>query len=1364
MDGIFYVITWLRNYYGAMHIGGSRDIAVLVDVQNCLQHAMATSYRESVEKLVQWLTRGFRDEEAYENRLRIYCAGTKSRLLVGVEGAIRAPVRPFDVETMAASSGKTSAEVREEFLSDCEFEKHFHDFYHTKWKKMPWTFRRLPAQAEEENNPPENGRKSGIEFLEDDDEYRDTARQDLRNAYKKVFSSGCWAPPSYTRWLRVQHVLENVVSQGYSGVQPLGDGVEYKDDEGLSFRFTTTEQQRLHRIAIQGILVGTAASRAQEATLAEPGNYKPGEKAATTTAATAATPDEEVLRQQRWRGFEQGSVLASRRMIFLPHDQEKCGAPPNSREEAEADRDACGVALLDNGGGMRNRVCDGAPCWASFTAGFPLQDGTAEEQAEYISRGIEAFQKRDRGGDFNVCPLPRARQDDSFLKHIKSIDYSASVAAYAFNMETLGRIEDPAERVRMLKSFLEYKRHVKDASKGIETYNRFPKIESTHFKTGASRNTEANSSSAQSKHCANAFAGAASRIRSYFWRKGVVMTRAEPQKHRSGGMYQHRWLTRTRGELAPERRLKLQLPTPPLDERVGGRRPTPTTSDKLEDFSSKSIEARILEAALKAHTAPIANRFGDDGNPVAAAQEGIRVELADHFEKLLSAAVKRAASLNEKSLTAAGLYSKLAPLRQRNRMIVVQLISNSTTRAGPASTGGRGQKANAEYWALTWSKNKPDRAHLLRVHPAKESIGEYVRLGGVKDVPRCVAVRSGGSLDFLDPQDFQTLSKPFFSSSASSSSSRPGKSSAAASSSSSRKGPHAAAEVCASSSSSMKVGAGGAAFKAEAASSIAGADAARQVFCVSIADGEYRNADNLKGFKKVEDMKFYIAKAVVVYPVGAPPRPSTSADVNSMELEREFEAEIDSNVFQFRNLTSMADKTAKATSLFIAELRAQEDALRKYYPKLDDYRFEDTSLLGGKQLQYAVPGWKSSLSRIEISNDPQMLFYELQEFIPVTGTQQPFQGRAEELTSAELSRKSATSYKAAVGFAEMSYRGNRRRDHQLKKFNYFTGVMHGMTDAASSSRLRRREEELKAVEDQNDEAAQIAVPGQVPTSLNEVAGLAARLGVTAPDLTTTSGAASEFPPARTATASELELRENSAAVSRHVSAMTSASIINHPWWPVKDFAWVAKEQLVRRANEVGLASRTLQCAPTANTPEARRWNLAFDMFGDVAAAIFRAQISTRSATRNFKDQRDSEATCHLQVWAHRARFLLSHMKDRRKRPPTPVETQAIALGLSRWMRPALALLRRVATTSGEEEALAKLEQPLDAWMYLYLEVKAVFPLTKSDTAKTFLASARYRSVSQKKQAKAEPKSKAVAKPKAKSAAEKKAALARARRF
>eukprot|EP00392_Amoebophrya_sp_AT5.2_P007783 g7802.t1 len=191
------------------------------------------------------------------------------------------------------------------------------------------------------------------------------------------------------------------------------------------------------------------------------------------------------------------------------------------------------------------------------------------------------------------------------------------------------------------------------------------------------------------------------------------------------------------------RPLKLQLP--------GSK----SFSDVPAHFG-QAAEAAILRAAAVAGEAYLQERVNDGGEVVnvaapsssSAVRDKAATTLTAALEEALATALERAVKLAKTNTKAAGLYQKLAPLRDRGKTLVVELMERKA-KGSKGQAQGAAKKQNLKqtsYFAVHWDIGRPDRASLVRLEPVQPEADAFVQLGGWGDDPTVLDFQEGGCI------------------------------------------------------------------------------------------------------------------------------------------------------------------------------------------------------------------------------------------------------------------------------------------------------------------------------------------------------------------------------------------------------------------------------------------------------------------------------------------------------------------------------------------------------------------------------------------------------------------------------------------
>eukprot|EP00392_Amoebophrya_sp_AT5.2_P015660 g15875.t1 len=525
LPGVCHFVSWLRIFVDGLRVGGCRRLSILVDVTPCMEHGAATAYEEQTKKVTDWLPSTYVSGKSFEKRY------------AGLAAKERFRFRRFEPQ---------NDEDRQQFGRDALFEAHFHSFYRTLFADMPWQFRMVGGEDGA-------GQANRIEIMTPDEPESSTTFDDVVADFDSkldlLFSCGSWASPAFSRWMRVQMLLQSICAQGYTQLDVLKGGVEYFDETGGGepIAFTVQEQKKLREVAVGGLLGGLASHRAQAAALTNPSEL---------VGASGGEMVEGDMRRLRWLAFRQGNVLASRRLMFLPHDAGLAGCGKRSREQAEELRDGAAVGLGHGNGGHRGRVVHRRTAWQNFLADYEAATSSGDD-----TKGRRLVEKlcadaKDVDGQHSHPPprkkLELERDSDGFLRYLSAHDFRSSCVAFVHNAATLAAASSMEDRQRMLASHLFYKARAKDVSAAIECYNRHPTAQAQVFKTGAARNTEMNSACSQARHASGLFAAAEKLVARYEREKQARDNAASDYPARFGAHYEYRHQSGTRNELNRE--------------------------------------------------------------------------------------------------------------------------------------------------------------------------------------------------------------------------------------------------------------------------------------------------------------------------------------------------------------------------------------------------------------------------------------------------------------------------------------------------------------------------------------------------------------------------------------------------------------------------------------------------------------------------------------------------------------------------------------------------------------------------------------------------------------------------------------------
>eukprot|EP00392_Amoebophrya_sp_AT5.2_P017121 g17437.t1 len=865
LAGVCHFASWVRMFFESLRITKSSNFRVLIDVQPCSEHGLATAFEEATKLLVDYLPATYTSGESFEKRLRIFSSATKKRLC-----------RLFCLERLRVREFVGDAAEQTEFDRRQTYEKHFHEFCRTLLAGTPWRFAA-------KNAGDEDGGSRIIEIREpsDGDNRLADAVEDIRgNKPEELFCCGSWGGIAFNRWMKVDAVFKSIISQGYYCLPVLsGQAAHHDDATGEMVVFTEREQKKLREVAVCAKLAGLGSVRAQGATLTAPEHPEVCEH-------YDRAANEAHLRRARWRAFREGSILSARRIIFAPRDCEHGGCGEQSRGSSHQQRDAAGVGLQAGNAAFRGRLIYRKTAWKRLCAAFEdASSGHRDHLLKCLSRDA-----KDKDGDWSRPPprrkLEEGRSGDGFLKWVSAHDSRASVVAFSHNAATL-RACELGEQKRLMVNHLWHMARVKDASVAVERFNRHPKTEAQAFRTGAARNTEIIQKRA--RHCSGLFAGADKVVTRHKREVQGLENNVLDWKERSGARYQYQHTTKSRNELdrgfmqktAAEREqldadcrrrhdeeyrrladpakeslnkltakgepgdvtharvqlrrqhnlrestawLKKNLflsrsvvadysrastdafsryslketfaaqaframqqyffwaPRPCLLAEAIGilrrnrgqarknlklRLPQSRKSSDLPEAFGRAAEAGILRAAAAAGDSYLQDRADDKGKVVssditggqastataseAAAEAAAKDELAGQFEELLATAIKQAVQIGKSNAKAAALCQRLAPLRERNTVLIVELRSKPTTHAG--GSAGRARRVEHSHWAVHWDISRPDRASLVRIEAAQRTTDAFVRLGGWRDAPEIVSL-DRDKIELQSPSDFR---------------------------------------------------------------------------------------------------------------------------------------------------------------------------------------------------------------------------------------------------------------------------------------------------------------------------------------------------------------------------------------------------------------------------------------------------------------------------------------------------------------------------------------------------------------------------------------------------------------------------------
>lgn len=80
LAGVCHFLSWLRMFSENMRVTRSGSLNILVDVQPCNEHGLATSFEEATKHVVDCLPGTYTSGASFEKRLRIFTSCTKKRL------------------------------------------------------------------------------------------------------------------------------------------------------------------------------------------------------------------------------------------------------------------------------------------------------------------------------------------------------------------------------------------------------------------------------------------------------------------------------------------------------------------------------------------------------------------------------------------------------------------------------------------------------------------------------------------------------------------------------------------------------------------------------------------------------------------------------------------------------------------------------------------------------------------------------------------------------------------------------------------------------------------------------------------------------------------------------------------------------------------------------------------------------------------------------------------------------------------------------------------------------------------------------------------------------------------------------------
>eukprot|EP00392_Amoebophrya_sp_AT5.2_P013256 g13374.t1 len=745
------------------------------------------------------------------------------------------------------------------------------------------------------------------------------------------------------------------------------------------------------------------------------------------------------------------------------------------------------------------------------------------------------------------------------------------------------------------------------------------------------------------------------------------------------------------------------------------------------------------------------------GAPPTAAKAPDK-DLRAHFERLLKAAITKseAVAKNPKMIAAARFYTKLEPFRDPRKMLVVDLVfGTSTTRSARAGSEVK------ESWVISWDLGKPDRAALSRAHCLPRRCGDFVRLGGVADEPHFVDL-SRDTVHCAAAESFSGSAPRGEQGVSSSSASGSG---AAASSSKSRTDMGEQVVSGASASLTSRVVAlrladsewrdaedkhfssitqiksctfylATIAVVYPVALSQSRLDRAHEFdffdgitdelaekmkveeqqlssFYPSIPDLPGRPRPQLHEFaspKIVNDPYLLLEKVEEVVPMGGNvrwPKEESEAPATAEEREnaaKELDKEMIRHTKQSRNIfeTNRPRGRDRAVINQVHYLRGAIHGSDEVDPEKErSLREQDELIVKEEQddeqhLLLGVTHYDDSMEPHEVA---ALVGSTSDEDINAAARFVP-----EELDPPE-------DYPASGFAAADSVDG---------------GGDAGLPINPSSRRQQLGDGTAVAGEDIDDPTDANACLEEARRQLDVVVQANIQQQLEQARVNAASGSGSKLPSASSAHAdfglSDRDLARLQELQAAHDAALRKGEVgcPSHPYWKIAEFGWRAKSEVFQQFKASGgqFVGKCLQCFPEKWSTEGARYHAVWDRFPNVAGALFLAQPSTRTATRNYRPGRLQTAKCFLMLWAWRSRFLLKHFVDRRSQPPAENEWQLLQVLFRNHMAPGLQVLKSLSETAGEKKVLAKLQAPLPDWTRLFLNWEPQFVLSTVAAAKT----------------------------------------------
>eukprot|EP00392_Amoebophrya_sp_AT5.2_P015427 g15629.t1 len=918
--------------------------------------------------------------------------------------------------------------------------------------------------------------------------------------------------------------------------------------------------------------------------------------------------------------------------------------------------------------------------WKRFCAAY--EDANSDDRASLLSSLTR--DAKDLDGMWEKPPprrrLEEGRARDGFLKWLTAHDSRASVVAYAHNAAVLRSVEEAAgqqlDQQRLLSNHLFFTnraRHVSGMFAGAEKVlqrrgNEIRKHESAildfpersgaryQFQHETKTRNEAEylflrktagerqelDADCRRRHKANYFKVATPAVRAL----NELTNGGEP------------------GDVALARRQLARKQS--LRDKTTCRR----TSEVPAAFG-RAAEAGILRAAVAVGDSYLKDRADDKGqvvNPQSAgtaaaadaddaAELEAAKELAARFEDLLSAAVKEAVALAKANLKAARLCERLAPLRDRSKTLVVE-VRPQKSAARKSNSKSSVLEVDVQHWAVHWDIARPDRASLVRLHQVRPIDDSFVRLGGWGEEPEIVQLdgptvstrtpdeRGGGSSATLFATKHKThqarggavgvagsgnlrsslcgakssaggganggkevtptteaaamcRAKPKESAAAGGGLLSCSKAGSRADDNESGSGPGSSSSSRTKTNASGPFGFGGDSLhpgqKQQAAQ---GVTISASILKTRLADAEWVDVQTFTSvlFPDPGHFAFYLASTMVVFPLAR----------NQAEVEAGLEFST--------NLPKNEDSKG-----FYDMIEQQERDLSRFYPKVDGY----------------LPASDCDPGFPVISNDPWLLYTKETKVQPITGLGNILKASrgGGPRDPSEREKKPAEQHEAASNL--FVYNANVRRSWKVTNRHHVQNLgLYGLSRAAApengANDIAVDAQELgrpflEEEEDNEIEYNVVPAPGHDQNVTTEEIKKIARKSFSSADGQQDDND-EQLLLLRVA---EQELLQQEKPLlqpdAEREHKLGQAGMPGHPFWPVETFTWVSRDQTVERFRSEGEVASSYQCKPVPWSTEGKRYNLIWERFSNVAKDLFKAQASTRGATRSFQPGRGIHA-------------------------------------------------------------------------------------------------------------------------------------------